>query len=72
MGDVFAQSISRQQSTLIGVPYSLRFMMWIPENKGKCKKLLLKTQPLPMAIQHIYIYIYIYIYTHTHTHIQRF
>jgi hypothetical protein len=26
MGDVFAQSISRQHATLIGVPYSLRFI----------------------------------------------
>jgi len=40
IGHLFAQSISRQQSTLIAVPYRLEFMVWVPESKGKSKNLL--------------------------------
>jgi hypothetical protein len=40
IGHRFAQSISRQQSTLIAVPYRLEFMVWVPESKGKFKNLL--------------------------------
>ena len=53
MGHVFAQSIGRQQPTLIAVPCRLQFMVWI-RAKTSVKIYYYKhilQQPLPEAIE---------------------